>query len=46
MRIGPLKIAHPLTLASLEEHSNYAFRLLMKQFGASLVWSERADAAR
>jgi nifR3 family TIM-barrel protein len=45
MKIGPLHIAHPLTLASLEEHSNYPFRGLMKQFGASLVVSERVDAA-
>ena len=45
MRIGPILIAHPLTLAPLEEHSNYPFRLLMKEFGASLVVSERVDAA-
>ena len=45
MKIGQIPIAHPLTLASLEEHSNYPFRLLMKQFGASLVVSERVDAA-
>ena len=32
-------------LAALEEHSNYPFRLLMKEFGASLVFSERVDAA-
>ena len=46
MKIGQIPIAHPLTLASLEEHSNYPFRLLMKQFGASLVVSERVDARR
>ncbi len=45
MKIGRVAIAHPLTLAALEEHSNYPFRLLMKQFGASLVVSERVDAA-
>ena len=45
MKIGTIPIAHPLTLAPLEEHSNYPFRLLMKQFGASLVVSERVDAA-
>lgn len=45
MKIGPLHIAHPVTLAALEEHSNYPFRLLMKQHGASLVCSERVDAA-
>ncbi len=45
MRIGRIPIAHPLTLAPLEEHSNHPFRLLMKQFGASLVVGERVDAA-
>jgi nifR3 family TIM-barrel protein len=45
MRIGSLSIAHPITLAPLEEHSNYCFRRLMKQCGASLVCSERVDAA-
>jgi tRNA-dihydrouridine synthase B len=46
MRIGRITVAHPITLAPLEEHSNYPFRLLMKQFGASLVVSERVDAAQ
>lgn len=45
MRIGSLNIAHPMTLASLEEHSNHPFRLLMKQFGASLVYTERVDSS-
>jgi len=45
MNIGPLRIAHPLTLAPMEEQSNYPFRLLMKQFGARLVCTERVDAA-
>ena len=45
VRIGRVLIAHPFTLAPLEEHSNYPFRLLMKEFGASLVVSERTDAA-
>src|SRR5207245_11771328 len=44
MRIGPVCIAHPVTLAPMEEHTNYPFRLLMKQFGASLVCTERVDA--
>src|SRR5258708_22758277 len=44
MRIGPLSIAHPVTLAPMEEHTNSPFRLLMKQFGASLVCTERVDA--
>ena len=45
MRIGPVQVTHPITLAALEEHSNYPFRLLMKQAGASLVCTERVDAA-
>src|SRR5262245_63704827 len=43
-QIGPIRIAHPVTLAPMEEHTNYPFRLLMKQFGASLVCTERVDA--
>jgi tRNA-dihydrouridine synthase B len=38
-------LAHPITLAPMEEHTNHPFRLLMKQFGASLVCTERVDAA-
>ncbi len=45
MKIGPVRIAHPVVLASMEEHTNYSFRALMKQFGAALVRSERVDAA-
>jgi tRNA-dihydrouridine synthase B len=44
MKLGTVHVAHPITLASLEEHSNYPFRLLMKQHGASLVCGERVDA--
>src|SRR5438067_8528661 len=44
MKIGPLRIAHPVALAPMEEHTNPPFRLLMKQFGASLVCTERVDA--
>src|SRR5713226_8616003 len=44
-KIGPVRIAHPITLAPMEEHTNHPFRLLMKQFGASLVCTERIDAA-
>jgi nifR3 family TIM-barrel protein len=43
--IGRVRVAHPLILAPMEEHTNYPFRLLMKQHGASLVCSERVDAA-
>src|SRR5215468_5778608 len=45
MKIGPVRIAHPIILAPMEEHTNHPFRLLMKQFGASLVCTERIDAA-
>src|SRR5947209_14349903 len=45
MLIGPVRLAHPITLAPMEEHTNPPFRLLMKVFGASLVCTERVDAA-
>jgi tRNA-dihydrouridine synthase B len=45
MRIGPVNIAHPVALAPMEEHTSLPFRQLCKQFGASLVCSERLDAA-
>ena len=44
MRIGTVAIAHPITLAPMEEHTNYPFRLVCKQLGASLVCGERVDA--
>src|SRR5262249_31843183 len=44
MLIRPLRLSHPIALAPMEEHTNYPFRLLMKQFGASLVCTERIDA--
>jgi tRNA-dihydrouridine synthase B len=39
------RLSHPVTLAPMEEHTNYPFRLLMKQHGASFVCTERIDAA-
>ncbi len=45
MQFGRLRLAHPITLAPMEEHTSLPFRLLMKQFGASLVCGERVDAA-
>lgn len=45
MRIGNVLISHPVTLAPMEEHTSLPFRKLCKQFGASLVCSERIDAA-
>jgi nifR3 family TIM-barrel protein len=44
MKIGRLSLARPLTLAPMEEHTNYCFRVLAKHFGAALVVSERVDA--
>ncbi|WP_010588488.1 tRNA dihydrouridine synthase [Schlesneria paludicola] len=44
MRIGHVAVAHPITLAPMEEHTNPPFRQLMKQYGASLVCGERIDA--
>ena len=44
MKIGPVSIAHPVWLAPMEEHTSFPFRLLMKEFGASLVCTERIDA--
>ncbi len=44
MKIGSVRVAHGLTLAPMEEHTNPPFRLLMKQYGASLVCTERIDA--
>jgi tRNA-dihydrouridine synthase B len=45
MKIGPVRVSHPITLAPMEEHTNHPFRLLMKQYGAALVCTERVDAA-
>src|SRR6202022_4483183 len=44
MKIGPVRVAHPILLAPMEEHTNFPFGLLMRQYGASLVCSERVDA--
>jgi tRNA-dihydrouridine synthase B len=44
MHLGSIKVHHPITLAPMEEHTNYPFRLLMKQHGASFVCTERIDA--
>jgi tRNA-dihydrouridine synthase B len=44
MRIGSVAIAHPIVLAPMEEHTNFPFRLICKQLGASLVSGERVDA--
>ena len=43
-RSSRFSLAHPITLAPMEEHTNFPFRLLMKQHGASLVCTEPIDA--
>lgn len=45
MKIGKVRLTVPVTLAPMEEHTNFPFRLLMKRFGAGLVCTERIDAA-
>lgn len=45
MNIGKVRLSVPVTLAPMEEHTNFPFRLLMKRFGAGLVCTERIDAA-
>lgn len=45
MRIGSVAVAHPITLAPMEEHTNFPFRVLCKQLGASLVCGERVDSS-
>jgi tRNA-dihydrouridine synthase B len=44
MKIGKVRLTAPVTLAPMEEHTNFPFRLLMKRFGAGLVCTERIDA--
>lgn len=45
IQIGNVRLAHAATLAPMEEHTSHPFRMLMKRFGASLVCTERLDAA-
>lgn len=44
--IGPVRLKNPLVLASMEEHTDRPFRLLMKEFGAALVITEMVEPAR
>jgi tRNA-dihydrouridine synthase B len=44
MKLRSVHVAHPVTLAAMEEHGNYPFRLLAREFGASLVVTERVDS--
>jgi nifR3 family TIM-barrel protein len=45
VKLGTLAIPHPFTLAPMEEHTSFPFRVLARQHGASLVVAERLDAA-
>lgn len=40
MRIGNINIEKPLVLAPMESVSDYPFRMICKEFGADLVYSE------
>ncbi len=44
LQIGTLKLANPLVLAPLAGISNLPFRLLAKEQGCSLVWTELISA--
>ena len=44
MKIGDVRVAHAITLAPMEEHTNFPFRIVAKRLGASLVCTERVDA--
>src|SRR2546421_135461 len=36
-KIGPVRVAHPIALAPMEEHTNYPFRLLIRGEGGALL---------
>ncbi len=40
MQIGSVQVRSPLVLAAMEEHTSLPFRLICKEFGASLVFTE------
>src|SRR2546423_47305 len=40
MQIGPVHVRGKLVLAAMEEHTSLPFRLICKEFGASLVFTE------
>ena len=43
MQIGPLTFDHPLALAPMEDVSDPPFRLICKEFGADLLYTEFAN---
>src|SRR5207247_6364546 len=46
LQIGPVTLKGRLVLASMEEHTDLPFRLLAKEFGASLVITEMGQPDR
>ena len=44
MRIGPLEIANPLFLAPMAGVTDHPFRVLCRQFGAGVVYTEFVSA--
>ncbi len=40
MRIGPLKLGNPLVLAPMDDVTDYPFRMICKDFGADLMFTE------
>ncbi len=46
MEIGPVRVRGKLVLAAMEEHTSLPFRLIAKEFGASLVFTEMVQPDR
>jgi len=46
MEIGPVHVKGRLVLAAMEEHTSLPFRLIAKEFGASLVFTEMVQPDR
>ena len=43
MKIGSLTLHHGIALAPMEEHTHLPFRLMARQYGAGLMFTERVD---
>ncbi len=44
MRIGPIELEHPLALAPMDDVTDLSFRLICKDLGADLVYTEFASS--
>lgn len=44
MKIGPLQLDRPLALAPMEDVTDYSFRLVCKELGADLLYTEFASS--